>query len=66
VVPGGLWRLATDWADYAVAVAAILDHSPAWTVAPVLERTDRPVTRFERRGLHAGRPVVELAYRRAG
>jgi tRNA (guanine-N7-)-methyltransferase len=24
----------------------------------------RPVTRFERRGLDAGRPIVELCYRR--
>ena len=31
VLPGGLWRLATDWSEYAAAVAAILDHHPAWT-----------------------------------
>ena len=66
VVPGGLWRLATDWSEYAAAVAAILDHHPAWTAAGEPGRADRPVTRFERRGLDAGRPVAELTYHRAG
>ena len=64
VEPGGLWRLATDWADYAEAVAAILDSRPEWTATAAPDRADRPVTRFERRGLDAGRPVVELSYRR--
>ena len=66
VVPGGLWRLATDWSEYAAAVATILDHHPAWTAADEPGRADRPVTRFERRGLDAGRPVAELTYHRAG
>jgi tRNA (guanine-N7-)-methyltransferase len=65
VAPGGLWRLATDWADYAETVVGILDHHPAWTAADE-GRADRPVTRFERRGLDAGRSVIELTYRRAG
>jgi tRNA (guanine-N7-)-methyltransferase len=65
VEPGGLWRLATDWADYAEAMAAILERSPAWTAVDEQDRADRPVTRFERRGLEAGRPVLDFTYRRA-
>ncbi len=65
VEAGGLWRLATDWADYAETMAAVLERSPAWTVVAEQNRADRPVTRFERRGLDAGRPVTDLTYRRA-
>ena len=68
--PGGRWRLATDWSDYAEVIRAALDdhpelmpdHDHGW--AP--RRSDRPLTRFERRGLAAGRVVHDLSYRRAG
>jgi tRNA (guanine-N7-)-methyltransferase len=66
--PGGSWRLATDWADYAEQMRTVLDQHPAFeNVAgtgwsPRLE--SRPVTRFERRGLLAGRTVYDLTYRR--
>ena len=40
----------------------IPDHDHGW--AP--RRADRPLTRFERRGLAAGRMVHDLSYRRAG
>jgi tRNA (guanine-N7-)-methyltransferase len=67
--PGGLWRLATDWADYAEQIRELLDAHPdfantqgsGW--APRWE--DRPVTRFESRGLDQGRRVFDLCYRRA-
>nr|WP_294691098.1 tRNA (guanosine(46)-N7)-methyltransferase TrmB [uncultured Friedmanniella sp.] len=66
--PGGSWRLATDWADYALQIRAVLDAQPGlanlhpggW--AP--RWADRPVTRFEQRGLDAGRTVHDLTYRR--
>ena len=63
VAPGGWWRLATDWAPYADAMTAVLDAHPSWT-ATGGGRADRPLTRFERRGLGAGRSVAELVYRR--
>jgi tRNA (guanine-N7-)-methyltransferase len=65
---GALWRLATDWADYAEQMRTVLEAHPAFANtagtgwAPRLE--SRPVTRFERRGLEAGRTVVDLCYRR--
>jgi tRNA (guanine-N7-)-methyltransferase len=64
---GGRWHLATDWEDYAERMRAVLDAHPAFVNehpdwAP--RWPDRPVTRFERRGLEAGRRVFDLAYRR--
>ena len=61
--PGGVWRLATDWTAYAEQMRAVLDASPAFVPQPA-DRADRPVTRFERRGLDAGREIVDLVYRR--
>jgi tRNA (guanine-N7-)-methyltransferase len=65
--PGARWRLATDWAHYAGQMRDVLDGdprfrnehlgwAPRWSV--------RPVTRFEQRGLDAGRPVFDLTYQR--
>ncbi len=61
---GGVWRLATDWSDYAAhieaAVGTVADLSGGRT--PHWE--GRPSTKFERRGLREGREVVDLCYRR--
>lgn len=67
LAPGGTWRLATDWADYADAMREVLDAEPGlvncfdgW--APRYEA--RPLTKYEQRGLAAGRTIHDLAYRR--
>lgn len=64
---GGLWRLATDWEDYALWMREQLDDHPllenvygGW--APRFD--ERPVTKYEARGLAAGRDVFDLTYRR--
>lgn len=62
--PGGVWRLATDWPPYAEQMVAVLDAEPALVGGEVPRWEQRPLTRFERRGMAAGRPVVDLAYRR--
>ena len=67
LIPGGLWRLATDWADYAAVMRGVLDahpafHNPYGGWAPRWEA--RPVTRFERRGIQAGRAIFDLTYQR--
>ena len=62
---GGTWRLATDWADYAEQMELVLDAEPLLTGGRVPRWTERPVTKFERRGLEAGRAVTDLAYRRS-
>jgi tRNA (guanine-N7-)-methyltransferase len=64
LVPGGWWRLATDWPAYAAQIAAVLDAEPLLSGGVVGRWADRPMTRFERRGLDAGRTVTDLAYRR--
>lgn len=66
--PGGVLRCATDWADYAEAMREALDAEPLLRndhpgYAP--RPADRPVTKFERRGVAAGRPIADLVYRRA-
>lgn len=66
--PGGHWRLATDWAEYAEwmletiePVAALVNQherfAPRWDA--------RPVTKYEQRGIRAGREIFDLHYRRA-
>ena len=65
LAPGATWRLATDWAQYAEQMRAVLDAEPALTGGVVPRWADRPVTRFERKGVEAGREIVDLAYTRA-
>jgi len=63
----GRWRLATDWADYADWMLTTLtahpglenEHdgwAPRWAA--------RPVTKYEARGLAAGRTIRDLTFRR--
>lgn len=67
--PGGVWRLATDWLDYAISMREILNSTPEFEslAGPdgYVERpSTRPLTRFERRGKRLGHSVFDLAYRR--
>ncbi|GGF43140.1 tRNA (guanine-N(7)-)-methyltransferase [Marmoricola endophyticus] len=62
--PGGSWRLATDWASYAEQMREVLDAEPLLEGGVVPRWEARPLTRFERRGVEAGRGIVDLSYRR--
>ncbi|GAA2005926.1 tRNA (guanosine(46)-N7)-methyltransferase TrmB [Nocardioides kribbensis] len=62
--PGGAWRLATDWGDYAEQMEAVLDAEPALEGGVVERWGERPVTKFERKGVEAGRDITDLVYRR--
>ena len=64
LAPGATWRLATDWADYAEQMRAVLDAEPALVGGPVERWAERPVTKFERKGVASGRAITDLAYRR--
>ncbi len=64
LAPGAWWRLATDWADYAEQMRQLLDAEPRVRGGVVPRWAERPVTRFERKGVAAGRPIVDLAYQR--
>jgi tRNA (guanine-N7-)-methyltransferase len=62
--PGGLLHVATDWAPYAEQVRAVLAAHPSYAmVAEGPRPQSRPVTRFEQRGLDAGRPSYDLLVR---
>lgn len=62
--PGGVWRLATDWAPYAEHMQDVLDAEPALEGGVVERWAERPVTKFERKGLEVGREITDLLYRR--
>ena len=62
--PGGQWRLATDWSDYAEQMQHVLDAEPLLDGGHTERWAERPLTRFERRGLAEGRAVTDLCYAR--
>lgn len=67
LVPGGLLHCATDWTPYAEQMLDVLDSDPALRnlhdgYAP--RPASRPVTKFERRALAAGRDVFDLMFTR--
>jgi tRNA (guanine-N7-)-methyltransferase len=64
LAPGGTWRLATDWADYAEQMLEVLAAEPRLEGGVVPRWAERPVTKFERKGLAQGRTITDLAYRR--
>lgn len=63
LAPGGLLWCATDWPEYAEAMAATLDRDPL-----LIKEEDRahvrPLTKFEKRGRDAGRAIADLRYTR--
>jgi tRNA (guanine-N7-)-methyltransferase len=62
---GGLLHVATDWQPYAEQTRAALADHPSYVVVSVGDRPPwRPVTRFEQRGLDAGRCPVDVVARR--
>ncbi len=60
LVPGGVLHVATDWTPYAEQVSRALADHPAFCAA---EPPWRPRTRFEARGVAAGRAVHDVAAR---
>lgn len=65
LVPGGTLHCATDWAPYAEQMLEVLSADPGLRnlhdgYAPRPE--SRPVTKFERRALAAGRRVFDLMF----
>ena len=68
LLPGRLWRLATDWDDYAAHIRGVFADD---AVAPLFDDVtgseagwQRPQTKFEARAHAAGRIVTEIVYRR--
>ncbi|WP_375000352.1 tRNA (guanosine(46)-N7)-methyltransferase TrmB [Aeromicrobium sp. CTD01-1L150] len=61
--PEGVWRLATDWADYADQMAAVIAESDVVDGGRCERFEGRPVTRFEAKGIAKGRQIHDLAAR---
>jgi tRNA (guanine-N7-)-methyltransferase len=64
LVPGGTWRLATDWADYAEHIDEVMATEETLEGGRVERWVERPLTKFERRGLAEDREIADFAYRR--
>ncbi len=69
LVARGILHCATDGTGYAEAMLAALDADPELTnvhdgFAP--RPAHRPRTKFERRGIDAGRPVHDLVFKKIG
>ena len=62
IVGGGRLRMATDIDDYAEQMLAVCSAHPELDGGIVARPSDRPVTRFERKGVEAGRAVTDLAF----
>lgn len=62
LAPRGVWRLATDWPDYAASMREVLDAHEGLRLVSTDRAPLRPVTRFERRGVAEGRSITDLAY----
>jgi len=64
---GGTLRLATDWVDYAGHIDAVFAATPRFRCRERREHQgdrplDRPVTKFERRGLRHGHRIVDWRF----
>lgn len=62
--PGGVWRLATDWAAYGKAMRGLLEVDDRFELVSSEQAPLRPMTRFERKGLEVGRSISDLNYLR--
>ncbi len=67
--PGGRLRLATDWADYARHMLDVMSAAPLFANASAAggampRPADRPLTRFESRGLRLGHEVADFEFLR--
>lgn len=66
--PGGYVHVATDWEDYARQVFEVLSAEPLLVNAGAAfgpRPEDRPLTKFESRGLRLGHRVRDVLFRRA-
>ncbi|GAA3533602.1 tRNA (guanine-N(7)-)-methyltransferase [Aeromicrobium flavum] len=61
--PGGVWRLATDWQDYADQMLEVVGRAEGFTTAGTWDDRfpGRPVTRFEAKGLAKGRTIRDVS-----
>ncbi len=61
LAPGGVFHMATDWRDYAEHMQREMDAAPGFRFVGD-ERGERPLTKFEQRGLRLGHGVWDWLY----
>ena len=69
LAPGAILHAATDWQDYAEQMLTVFSAEPLLenTAAGFASRpAQRPLTKFEHRGVRLGHEVRELLFRRRG
>jgi tRNA (guanine-N7-)-methyltransferase len=62
LAPGAYFHAATDWPDYATQIDEVFSSSSSFR--KIEEPKDRPLTKFERRGIGLGHPVRDLLFLR--
>lgn len=60
--PGGVWRLATDWQDYADQMLEVVSGAEGFTSSGDWDERfeGRPITKFEAKGLAKGRTIRDI------
>ena len=61
LAPGGYFHAATDWPEYAEQIDSVFSLNSFFAKE---EPKQRPVTKFERRGIGLGHPVRDLLFLR--
>lgn len=64
---GGTLHAATDWADYAEQILAVLSAHPAlknlaFPAQFIPRPASRPITKYEKRGLRLGHAIADMLY----
>ena len=65
--PDGELHIATDWADYAEHIAAVMQQATGFSdisAADYSDRNGRPITKYEQRALRLGHRIYDMRYRR--
>jgi tRNA (guanine-N7-)-methyltransferase len=63
LVDGGVWRLATDWDGYVEHILEVLTPINEFELVDTERFGLRPLTKFEGRGVAAGRTIHDFCYR---
>jgi tRNA (guanine-N7-)-methyltransferase len=64
LAPGGYLHAATDWPEYADRINEVLSANASFERQALNGQQERPVTKFERRGVGLGHPVRDLLFLR--
>lgn len=66
LVPGGRWLIATDWDDYVEHTLEVLGAHPSFTGGVAERDAERPLTKYEAKGVREGRTITDLAFTLVG